>query len=190
MGVLFDFGTNHYIIMKVTLFVALAAATSCVVAEPEVGADANQGYGHPVYTPYGHSGHGYGHLPYGHPLSKREAEAEAEADPALLYSGYYGYGLGYYGGYRGYYGHPYAIGWTDGPNNGVGYGYHFLGKREAEAEPETEEAEAAAPVAVYPHSGGPYNYGWTDGPNDGVGVAYGVPLTYGYGFGHPFIFYG
>ena len=81
-----------------------------MVAEPEAGADANQGYGHPVYTPYGHSGHGYGHLPYGHPLSKREAEAEAEAepeaeaDPALLYSGYYGYGLGYYGGYRGCYG--------------------------------------------------------------------------------------
>merc|ERR1712037_322101 len=203
MGVLFDFGTNHYIIMKVTLVVALAAVTSCVVAEPEAGADANQGYGSPVYTPYGHSGHGYGQVSaYGHPLYKREAEAAAEADPALLYGGYYGYGLGYYGGYRGYYGHPYAVaaglpyanGWTDGPNNGVGhYGYHYLGKREAEAEPEAEEveaAEAAAPVAVYPHSGGPYNYGWTDGPNNGVGVAYGVPLTYGYGFGHPFIFYG
>ena len=37
-------------------------------------------------------------LPYGHSLSKREAEAETEAqpkaDPALLHSGYYGYGLG------------------------------------------------------------------------------------------------
>ena len=126
-----------------------------MVAEPEAGADANQGYG---YSPYGHSGHGYGHLPYGHPLSKREAEAEAEAepeaDPALLYGGYYGYGLGYYGGYRGYYSHPYAVaagvpyanGWTDGPNNGVGYGYHYLGKREAEAEPEAEEVEAVVRV--------------------------------------------
>ena len=131
------------------------------MAEPEAGADANQGYGPPVHTPYGHSGHGYGHLPYGHPLSKREAEAEAEAepeaeaDPALLYGAYYGYGLGYYGGYRGYYGHPYAVaaglpyanGWTDGPNNGVGhYGYHYLGKREAEAEPEAEEVEAVVRV--------------------------------------------
>ena len=73
------------------------------MAEPEAGADANQGYGHPVYTPYGHSGHGYGQVSaYGHPLYKREAEAEAEAepeaDPALLYGAYYGYGLGYYGG--------------------------------------------------------------------------------------------
>merc|ERR1711990_1314006 len=165
MGVLFDFGTNHYIIMKVTLFVALAAVTSSVVAKPEAGADANQGYGSPVYTPYGHSGHGYGHLPYGHPLSKREAEAEpeAEADPALLYGGYYGYGLGYYGGYRGYYGYaglpyyahaglPYSYGWTDGPNNGLGP--HLLGKREAEAEPEAE-AEAD-PAYLY---GGYYGYG-------------------------------
>ena len=53
-------------------------------------------------------------------------EAEAEADPAVLYGGYYG--LGYYGGYRGYYGLPYyahaglpySYGWTDGPNNGLG----------------------------------------------------------------------
>merc|ERR1712050_15755 len=66
-------------------------------------------------------------------VEKREADAEpeadAEADPWLLYSGYYGhpgyygygYGLGYgygygYGlGYHGYgYGHPY----------GYGYGYY------------------------------------------------------------------
>merc|ERR1712083_803885 len=78
-------------------------------------------------APYGY-GYGYG---YGlhHPLlvaapaaaeeaavtdarKKREADPEAEADPAVLYSGYYGhpyaygYGLGgYYGGYRGYYGY-------------------------------------------------------------------------------------
>merc|ERR1712060_1037738 len=70
-----------------------------------------------VAAPYGY-GYGYG---YGlhHPLlvaapataeeaavtdarKKREADPEAEADPAVLYSGY---GLGYYGGYRGYYGY-------------------------------------------------------------------------------------
>jgi len=84
-----------------------------------------------VAAPYGY-GYGYG---YGlhHPLlvaapaaaeeaavtdarKKREAdpEAEAEADPAVLYSGYYGhphaygYGLGgYYGGYGGYAGRGY-----------------------------------------------------------------------------------
>ena len=45
---------------------------------------------------------------------KREADPEAEADPAVLYSGYYGhpyaygYGLGgYYGGYGGYAGRGY-----------------------------------------------------------------------------------
>merc|ERR1711935_679324 len=134
------------------------------------------------------------------------ATPEAEADPALLYGGYYGHGLGYYGGYGGYYGGyyghagavqagaPYANGWTDGPNNGVGP--HLLGKREAEAEP---EAEAAAYYGGYYGYGGlgyyggyggyygglrgyyglngyyaqqvgaPYANGWTDGPNNGLG---------------------
>merc|ERR1712037_459727 len=51
---------------------------------------------------------------------KREADPEAEADPAVLYSGYYGhpyaygYGLGGYAG-RGYYG--YGLG-------GLGYAYY------------------------------------------------------------------
>merc|ERR1719201_2707152 len=82
-----------------------------------------------VAAPYGY-GYGYG---YGlhHPLlvaapaaaeeaavtdarKKREADPEAEAEPAVLYSGYYGhpsaygYGLGgYYGGYGGYAGRGY-----------------------------------------------------------------------------------
>merc|ERR1712088_439242 len=56
-----------------------------------------------------------------------EADAKAEADPYLLYGGYYGHGLGY--GYG--YGYPYS------------YGYY--GKREAEAEP-----AVVAPVACYP----------------------------------------
>merc|ERR1712203_1339574 len=104
-----------------------------------------------------------------------QAAPEAEADAAAWYGGYYGYGLGYYGGYRGYYGlpayyghaaavqagAPYANGWTDGPNNGLGP--HLLGKREAEAEP---EAEAAA------YYGGYYGYG-------GLGYYGG----YGYGLG-------
>merc|ERR1712037_848817 len=76
-----------------------------------------------------------------------KAAPEAEADPAVLYGGHYGYGLGHYGYglggyYGGYYSHPtavqaglpYANGWTDGPNNGVGPVVHAIGKREAEAE--------------------------------------------------------
>merc|ERR1711879_835522 len=47
---------------------------------------------------------------------KRSADAEAEADPYLLYGGYYGHAYGY--------GYPYAY----GP-----YGYY--GKRSADAEP-------------------------------------------------------
>merc|ERR1712027_74560 len=62
-----------------------------------------------------------------------EADAKAEADPYLLYGGYYGHGLGY--GYG--YGYPYS------------YGYY--GKREAEAEP-----AVVAPVVGYPYAAYPY----------------------------------
>ena len=73
------------------------------------------------------------------------AEADAKADPWLIYGGYGAWNYPYYGGYGGYW--PY------------GYGYHSLGKRSADAEPEA----AAAPVAdakadpwlVY---GGAWNY--------------------------------
>merc|ERR1712110_1202253 len=113
-----------------------------------------------------------------------QAAPEAEADAAAWYGGYYGHGLGYYGGYRGYYGlpayyghaaavqagAPYANGWTDGPNNGVGP--HLLGKREAEAEP---EAEAAA------YYGGYYGgYGGYYGGLRGYGGYYGLPAYYGH----------
>merc|ERR1711997_925886 len=123
------------------------------------------------------------------------AEPEAEADPAVLYAGYYGYGLGHYGygyglggyyGYPGYYrglvgghsGYPYNYGWTDGPNNGLGP--HLLGKREAEEEAaEPEAPKAVVGFAGYKHPAGvfhglPYTQGWTDGPNNGVG---GVPVA-------------
>merc|ERR1712203_495541 len=59
-----------------------------------------------------------------HYIGKREAEAEAEADPALLYSTY-GYGLPYagYAGYAGYgyggYGYGYGLGYA----GYAGYGY-------------------------------------------------------------------
>merc|ERR1719204_138373 len=105
-----------------------------------------------------------------------EADAKAEADPYLLYGGYYGHGLGYgygygypYGGYYygkreaeadakaeadpyllygGYYGHGLGYGY-----HGLGYGYggYYYGKREAEAEP-----AVVAPVVGYPYAAYPY----------------------------------
>merc|ERR1712117_988675 len=89
-----------------------------------------------------------------------EPEAEAKADPALLY-GAYGYGLPYtYGayGYRAYGAYPYT------------YGYY--GKRSADAEPEAE----ADPALLYRT----YGYGL---PYSGVyGYrAYGAyPYAYSY----------
>merc|ERR1712060_439937 len=75
------------------------------------------------------------------------ADAKAEADPYLLYGGYYGHGLGY--GYG--YGYPY-------------YGYY--GKREAEAEPEAK----ADPYLLY---GGYYGHGLGYGYGYGYPYSYG-----------------
>merc|ERR1712055_651764 len=93
-----------------------------------------------------------------------EAEPKAEADPVLLYGGYYGHHLGYgygypyrYGhrlGYAGHYGYPYGH-----------YGYY--GKREAEPEAKAE----AEPALLY---GGYY------GHHLGYAGHYGYPYTYGY----------
>merc|ERR1739845_305016 len=106
-------------------FVAAACLIAAVFAEPEAKADADAAllYGGYGYTGLGYAGLGYAGLGYsglgyagygypyagygyGHYLGKRSADAEpeadAEADPALLY-GAYGYaGLGYAGlGYAG-----------------------------------------------------------------------------------------
>jgi len=89
--------------------------------------------------------------PYGlygaHVIGKREAEAEA--DPALLYGAAYPYATGYgYTGYAGYAGYP-------GYTYGYPYAYsHVIGKREAEAEPKAE-ADAQfyyAPYYANPHA--------------------------------------
>merc|ERR1711879_863952 len=69
---------------------------------------------------------------------KRSADAEAEADPYLLYGGYYGHAYGYYGKrsadaepkadadpyllYGGYYGHAYGYGYP------YAYGGYYYGK--------------------------------------------------------------
>ena len=54
----------------------------------------------------------------------KKREAEAEADPYLLYANYYGgytgyYPYNYYGGYYGYYGHPYYAGYGCRNNYGA-----------------------------------------------------------------------
>merc|ERR1712055_1090231 len=79
-----------------------------------------------------------------------EAEADAKADPYLLYGGY---GLGY-GGYGGYYG--YGLGYG-------GYGHGWDGKRSADAD------------LLYGGYGG-YGHGLGYG---GYGGYYGYGLGYG-----------
>merc|ERR1712168_735165 len=109
------------------------------------------------------------------PEAVAEAKADPEADPYLLYGGYYGYPYYRYGYGLGYYGYPW-------------YGYHGVAKsapcvnawnqavpcaverkkREAEAEPEAvAEAEADPEADPYLLYGGYYGY----------------PYGYGYGYG-------
>merc|ERR1712079_964255 len=81
------------------------ALFAVVAAEPEADADAAAAYYGGYYGhPYGYYGgyrgyyggyygypYRYGAYGYAHHLGKRSADAEAEADPAYLYSGAYGY---------------------------------------------------------------------------------------------------
>merc|ERR1711868_11944 len=87
-------------------------------------------------------------------VAKREAEAEA--DPALLYRTY------------GYAGYPYAG--VYGVYAGYPYTYGYYGKRSAEAEPEADAALLYGAYAGYPYAYGAYSYG-----------AY--PYGYGYAWG-------
>merc|ERR1712043_82259 len=70
---------------------------------------------------------------YGKRSADAEPEADAEADPALLY-GAYGYGLPYSGVYRSYGAYPY------GYRTYGAYPYAYYGKRSADAEPEADPA--------------------------------------------------
>merc|ERR1712055_403186 len=155
-----------------------------------VGAIGNRGvYGvHGVHTGYAgpYAANVYGHGVYNrHFYGKREAEADAEADPYFL-NGVYGTGIH---GVATTYGHHGAVGAVhstvaavpavhttvaaavpttvggytavSGINHGVYgeiYNRHFYGKREADAEPE------------------PYTIGQ---------VAYGLPVHNAYATGHP-----
>merc|ERR1712010_160170 len=111
-------------------------------AEAKAEADPYYGYGYHGlgyhglgYAGLGYAGLGYHGLGY-HAYGKREADADAEADAAVLYSGYgypsYGYaGLGYAG--LGYAGLGYA---------GLGYAHHGVVAAPA--------VVAAAPAVVAP----------------------------------------
>merc|ERR1719273_1193396 len=81
-------------------------------------------YGHRAYSAYPYT---YGTYAYGKRSAEAEPEAEAEADPALLYSTY-GYGVP---AYRTYSASPYP--------------HSAYGKRSAEAEPKAE----ADPALLY-----------------------------------------
>jgi len=119
-----------------------------------------------------------------HALGKREAEAEPEADPALLYGRNVGFSLGGANAYTpfglgGYYG--LGLGYSGLAYNGLahsglvysglghyGLGAHVIGKREAEAEPEADPE--ADPYLLYGHGLYGHGYGYSS-------------LGYGYGYG-------
>merc|ERR1711894_192293 len=87
--------------------------------------------GYRTYGGYGAYPYSYGY--YGKRSADAEPEADAEADPALLY-GAYGYGLPYSGVYRSYGAYPY------GYRTYGAYPYAYYGKRSADAEPEADPA--------------------------------------------------
>merc|ERR1711872_174334 len=71
-------------------------------------------------------------------FAEPDAKPKADADPYLLYGGYYGHGLGYYG-------------------HGLGYGYRYYGKRSADAEP---KADPYLLYGGYGHLGYAGHYGY------------------------------
>merc|ERR1711872_623225 len=89
-------------------------------------------------------------------FAEPDAKPKADADPYLLYGGYYGHGLGYYGhglGYGyGYYGH--GLGYY---GHGLGYGHRYYGKRSADAEP---KADPYLLYGGYGHLGYAGHYGY------------------------------
>merc|ERR1711933_581313 len=154
---LYDKGHQHpiSITMKAFIFLCLVAA-AMAEADPQFLYNSYSSY-YPSTYAYGgaYSPYTYGNFYGTRHFYKREAEAEA--DPALVYStGVHGvhypmtYGIHNYGYSHAY---PYT------------YGYHTLGKREAEAEPQYVYSSGVH----YPMTYGLHNYGYTH-----------YPYTYGY----------
>merc|ERR1719223_1297040 len=138
--------------------VVLACVAALAAAEAEADPALLYGsYGYPYagvyggYRAYGAYpatyGYGLGHgaYSYGKRSADAEPEADAEADPALLY-GAYGYPYaGAYGGYRTYGAYPATYGY--GYRTYGAYPYSYYGKRSADAEPEAEAK--ADPALLY-----------------------------------------
>merc|ERR1712126_454124 len=111
-------------------FIAAACLIAAAFAEPEADPAVlygSYGYGVGAYAGYaapyslGYSAYNYGAYPYTYGaryIGKRSADAEPEADAALLYgnygyTGYAGYAAPYslgYSGYRAYGAYPYSYG--------------------------------------------------------------------------------
>merc|ERR1712184_185099 len=187
-------GSNPFLKMMSKLLVVACAAVA-------VSADAEAGYlgyapallnAYPnwpgVSTPYSQSTC-YGCRP-GYAYGKRSADAEAEADPALLY-GAYGYGA-YpyaYGAYPYAYGLRAAYGLAGEVAAPTASGYlNLYGKRSADAEAEADPAllYGAYGYGAYPYAAyGAYPYGYGYGPFI-TGNTYGYgPSGYAVAQGHP-----
>merc|ERR1711879_316266 len=152
--------TSISITMKAFIFLCLVAA-AMAEADPQFLYNSYSSY-YPSTYAYGgaYSPYTYGSF-YGRHFYKREAEAEA--DPALLYStGVHGvrypmtYGIHNYGYSHAY---PYTYGYA--AHYPYTYGYtHHMGKREAEAEPQYVYSSGVH----YPYTYGLHNYGYTHYP--------------------------
>merc|ERR1712209_294785 len=146
---LYDKGHQHpiSITMKAFIFLCLVAA-AMAEADPQFLYNSYSSY-YPSTYAYGGA---YSPYTYRH-FYKREAEAEA--DPALVYSTGVHYPMTY-----GIHNYGYS------PHYPYTYGYaHHLGKREAEAEPQYVYSSGVH----YPYTYGLHNYGYTH-----------YPYTYGY----------
>merc|ERR1712137_668314 len=165
-------GSNPFLKMMSKLLVVACAAVA-VSAEAEAG---YLGYApallnaYPNWpgasTPYSQSTC-YGCRP-GYAYGKRSADAEAEADPALLY-GAYGYGA-YpyaYGAYPYAYGLRAAYGLAGEVAAPTASGYlNLYGKRSADAEAEADPALLYGAYGAYPYAYGAYGaypYGYRYG---------------------------
>merc|ERR1712200_35061 len=98
--------------------------------------------------------------------ARKKRDADAEADAAVLYTGYP------FGAYAGYYGHPYSLGY--GCHNVAGVPVPCARKRR-----DADEEEAAAPAATTPlvYAGHPFGLGYAGYPYAGLGYA---------GLGYPY----
>merc|ERR1712117_243098 len=154
--------------MSKLLVVACAAVAVSAEADPGVLVAPALYNAYPnwpgVSTPYSQSTC-YGCRP-GYFYGKRSADAEAEADPALLY-GAYGYGLPYaYGAYPYAYGLRAAYGLAGEVAAPTASGYlNRYGKRSADADAEADPAllYGAYGYGAYPYAYGAYPYGYRYG---------------------------